>query len=118
MSKKSKTKSKERRLKDKAQRKATQRALYESYMKQGKNTKSKRAVKNSKATKSKRVSNISHPDGKCGNPGCMKCFGIYFKAFLTGGLPRNMPHWMWLRWNSLSKEDRKIASKGKFLAIA
>ena len=118
MSKKSKTKAKEKRLKDKAQRKATQRALYESYMKQGKNTKSKRARKNSKATKSKRVTTESHPDGQCGNPGCTKCFGVYFKAFLVRRQPHNMPQWMWLLWEKLSKEEKKSAVKGKFVVVS
>ena len=109
MSKKSKTKAKEKRKNQKAARKAAQRALYESYMKQGKNTKSKRARKNEKTAK--KVSAISHPDGKCGNPGCIRCFGIHYRPFLQKGVPYRMPHWMWMRWSELSKEEQKAAAR-------
>jgi hypothetical protein len=105
LSKKSKTKSKERRRKDKAARKAAQRAKYEGFMKAGKNTKSKRAVQS--ARKRRGITCISHPDGKCGNPGCTKCFGVHFRPFLSKGKPKGMPHWMWMRWDKLTKEERK-----------
>ena len=73
MSKKSKNKAKLKRRSEKAARKAGQRARYESYIKAGTNIKSKRAQRQGKK-KTARASN--HPDGECGNPGCIKCHGI------------------------------------------
>ena len=104
MSKASKTKSKEKRKKDKAARKAAQTAIYVGYMKQGTNGKSKRSRKKSLGAG---ISAMSHPDGKCGNMGCIKCFGIYFRPFLSKGEPLNMPNWMWLKWDKLDKTEKK-----------
>lgn len=109
MSKKSKTKSKERRKREKATRKAAQRARYEAYMRAGQNSKSKRSRISSKK-KPRGPSTISHPDGRCGNVGCTKCFGVHFKPFLVKGQPKGMPQWMWLRWQKLSPEERKRAA--------
>jgi hypothetical protein len=70
MSKKSKSASKERRLKEKRSRKLTMAARYEAYAKAGGNSKRQ-------SLKAKRrngdVSTVSHPVGKCGNVGCAKC---------------------------------------------
>lgn len=105
MSKKAKAASKKRRQDQKRTRKAARRALYESYRDRGVNSKSRRARNNVRAQSSLRRG--SHPEGRCGNPGCMECFGIRFKPFLVKSGPRDMPHWMWLRWSKLSKEERK-----------
>jgi len=107
MSKKSKKKAQLKRRNEKAARKAAQRARYESYMRSGSNTKSKRSQRNGKK-KSGRARN--HPFGDCGNPGCRKCYGIHFRPFLNKGKPQGMPQWMWLRWSSMTKEEQKKAA--------
>lgn len=104
MSRKSRTKAKEKRRADKAYRKEQQRSLYEGFMKTGKNTKSKRSIKSGKKNS---VNGISHPEGRCGNPGCIKCFSINYTSFLFRGQPKSMPQWMWARWDGLTKEERK-----------
>lgn len=109
MSKKSKTKSKERNKREKATRKAAQRARYEGYMSAGRNTKSKRNRIGSKK-KARSVNAVNHSDGRCGNAGCTKCFGFHFKSFLHKGQPQGMPHRMWLRWKELTPEARKKAA--------
>lgn len=105
MSKKSKKASKLKRAAEKRARKAAKRALYESYRDKGQNTKSKRARAKAKQGKSLRPRN--HPHGPCGNVGCIKCFGIRYKPFLVKGEPKGMPHWMWLRWKELSREEQR-----------
>ena len=97
MSKKSKKKTKEKNQKAKRARKDAQRALYESFKNQGINTKSKRARKTSKS-KRKMVDGINHPNGACGNQGCIKCHGVHMKPFLRKGKPHRMPHWMYKLW--------------------
>lgn len=109
MSKKSRTKAKDKRNKEKAARKAAMRARYERWRDEGKNNKSFRARKAAAARKGMR--SRTHPHGMCGNPGCEKCYGIHFKGFLVKGEPRNMPQRMWLKWQKLTKEERKAASK-------
>jgi len=110
MGKTSRTKSKEKRKEQKRARKNAQKALYESYMKQGKNTKSKRSTLNNKR-KAKAISVVSHPDGACGNPGCAKCFGVFFGPFLCKGKAYRMPQWMFMKWDSLTKEERKSINR-------
>jgi hypothetical protein len=107
MSKKSKKKAKLKRRSDKAARKAAQRARYEGYMKAGTNKKSKRSQRKGK---SKTGRSGSHPFGECGNPGCIKCYGIHFRGFLKNGKPHGMPQWMWMRWTVLTKEEQKRAA--------
>lgn len=77
MSKKCKSRSKERRLKEKRARKQANRAKYEAWRNQGVNSKSKRAQLNLK--RKKKVRN-SHPEGACGNIACMRCSSIYQKG--------------------------------------
>ena len=71
MSKGAKSRSKERRRREKAARKAAMKARYESYRDKGINTKSKRYRNN---LKDRTVSGFDHPEGHCGNIGCKKCF--------------------------------------------
>jgi hypothetical protein len=71
MSKKSKKQQKEKRLQKKRARKLANRALYDSRRDAGQNTKSKRARASKK--KHKLAKTVDHPEGKCGNIGCMKC---------------------------------------------
>lgn len=117
MSKVSKTKAKKKRHDQKRARKAAQQALYESYKAQGINTKSKRSRKSFKS-KAKGVSTISHPYGKCGNNGCIKCSGVYMKPFLKSKKPYQMPGWMYRLWNvwgdtikgdMLLREEKRLA---------
>lgn len=99
MSKKCKSAAKERRKAMKRARKQAMKAKYQAFKEAGKNTKSKRFAQRSKVKKTARSK--SHPLGRCGNPGCIKCFGIHFKPFLLKGKPHRMPHWMYLRWIKL-----------------
>lgn len=105
MSKKTKAKSKLKRRSEKAARKAAQRAKYESFMKAGKNTKSKRFQL--KTSRSYKIRPRTHPNGKCGNVGCMKCHGIPFHRFLRNKIPYKMPQWMWLKFKEVDKEECK-----------
>ena len=73
MSKKSKAKSKLKRLNQKRARKAGLQAQYESYKKEGRNRKSKRFRKNSKGNT---VRGEKHTTLYCGNLGCLRCFDI------------------------------------------
>lgn len=96
MSKSSKAAAREKRKQSKFARKRAKKALYASYAEKGANKKSKRFLK--KGLK-KLAKGIKHAfTGKCGNPGCKKCYGIYFGAFLKKGKPHRMPHWMYLAW--------------------
>jgi hypothetical protein len=104
MSKKSKKKAKLKRRSEKAARKAAQRARYEGYMKAGNNTKSKRSQRQG-AKRTTRTRN--HPNGPCGNPGCIKCHGIHFRPFLRCGTPLGMPNWMWRHWDALTRDEQK-----------
>lgn len=98
MSKASKKRSAEKRRQQKQQKKQAKKALYESFRKQGINSKSKRYQKRSAR---RLISGVSHPDGaKCGNPGCKKCYDVFFDPFLRQGKPYRMPHWMYLRWSA------------------
>jgi hypothetical protein len=75
MGKKARAKSKERRLKEKRARKAANRARYEKWRDMGQNSKSKRARAGSKKRQLANV--VSHPNGACGNVGCMRCSAVY-----------------------------------------
>jgi len=99
MSKKCKSASKEKRKAMKRARKAAMQAKYQAFREAGKNSKSKRCLLRGKKRKTARQ--VDHPYGKCGNPGCIKCFGIHFKPFLLKGKPHRMPHWMYLQWKKL-----------------
>ncbi len=97
MSKASKSRSKDRRKKAKAGRKAAQRAKYEAFKNSGQNSKSKRFVLKGKRTR--KTSATSHPNGPCGNPGCIQCFGLpSYSAFRVNGklIPGAHPHKAWL----------------------
>jgi len=101
MSKNAKAQSKKRRLDEKRARKAAQRARYERYRLDGRNTKSKRAKSQNK--RGKRAKTVDHPEGKCGNVACIKCNGLSFRGFLNSkGAPDHMPQWMYQQF----KEQR------------
>jgi ribosome assembly protein YihI (activator of Der GTPase) len=73
MSKKSKTRARDKRKKDKATKKAAMRSLYESYMAQGKNKKKKKDKNGLGIT-------ARHVVANCGNIGCKKCHPAIFAA--------------------------------------
>lgn len=73
MSKKSKSISKQKNLREKQAKKAAMRAQYESYKRSGENTKSTRSRrKNKRVKRTKGLHLITH----CGNPACKKCFKV------------------------------------------
>jgi len=93
-----KTKHKEKRKKEKQSKKLAKKALYESYKNQGANTKSKRFQKTQKGKSL--TTFIKHPFRPCGNFGCIMCYGIDYKPFLTKkGIPRGMPQWLYMKWS-------------------
>lgn len=95
MSAKSKKKKAAARKSEKAKRKAAQRALYAAYRDAGQNKKSKRFQKKNGPS----VTIKKHPVTPCGNPSCIKDYGVNFKPFLDKkGNPRGMPQWMWQIW--------------------
>lgn len=99
MSTRAKNRAKEKRKKEKRARKEATRTLYESYKRQGINTKSKRSKSKNKKSKSATTTRKkNHAGGRCGNPGCIKCYGINFNPFLVNGKPQGMPHWMYQKW--------------------
>ncbi len=71
MSKKAKNASKERRLREKRARKQANKAAYARMRDMGENSKSKRFVKRGK--NERLAKRIDHPEGNCGNFGCVKC---------------------------------------------
>ena len=73
MSKKAKTKAQDRRRKEKRARKEAMQKLYASWARDGRNRKSARNVRKSK-TFCRSARNFDHPNGPCGNLGCLKCF--------------------------------------------
>jgi len=97
MSKKAKKAAKNKRLAAKRAAKAAQKARYQKYAELGQNTKSKRS-----RTRVKKTANMtSHPDGRCGNPACEKCFGVRFGGWLDKTKRKLLPghpHRLWLRW--------------------
>lgn len=92
----------EQRKKQKANRKASQRALYAGYRDSGNNKKSKR-FKLSRG-RIRRVRAIKHPFSPCGNVGCISCSGISFTPWLfvakTKYVPEKMPQWMYQVWSA------------------
>lgn len=104
MSKKTKTMSQLKRKREKAARKASQAARYESYMRLGMNTKSKRNTFKNRG-KAKAIW-VGHSAGQCENVGCNRCFGIRFNNFLVNGNPKSMPNWMWHKWMALNDNDQ------------
>ncbi len=68
-------KKRERKLRrsKKIARKLAQKALYEQWKKEGRNTKSKRVKLRAKRTKKTKVRLVSHRGGACGNIGCKAC---------------------------------------------
>lgn len=71
MSKKSKSQAKDKRAAMKRSRKALQKAQYETWARDGQNKKSKRVRLASGRVKSIKLHN--HPNGACGNLGCISC---------------------------------------------
>ena len=71
MSKKSKSEARKRRRSQKSARKAAQQALYESRVRAGQNSKSKRSKLRSK--NERKVRNARHLAGPCSNVGCSTC---------------------------------------------
>lgn len=62
-----------RRRAKKVARKAAQRALYEQWKKEGRNTKSKRVKLRAQRLRKKTVRLGRHREGPCGNIGCKRC---------------------------------------------
>jgi hypothetical protein len=75
MSKKIKAANKEKNLQAKRARKSANRAKYAALMASGRNGKSYRAVKAGK--KSRKKVGVDHPNGRCGNLACKKCFPVF-----------------------------------------
>ena len=96
MSKKSKSKAKDKRKAEKRARKQAMKAKYQAFRDASKNTKSRRFLVSNKKGRSARIQD--HPLGKCGNPGCIKCYGVSYRNFLVKGKPYRMPNWMYQRW--------------------
>ena len=98
--------------KRKAKRKAekdARKALYASYRDSGRNSKRDRRKK--KKVKKSAHNMISHPDGKCGNVGCRKCFPVNYNRFMRNGRPHGMPQWMYIEWSNThaTVKNRKVA---------
>ena len=72
MSKKIKAANKEKNLQAKRARKAANKAKYAALMTAGRNSKTYRSIQQGK--KKRKISSIDHPNGNCGNIGCVKCF--------------------------------------------
>lgn len=66
-------KRKNRRLSQKRARKAAAKAKYETWRKEGRNTKSKRVKLRAKRLRKKTLTTLRHKDGACGNFGCKRC---------------------------------------------
>lgn len=74
MSKSSKARSKQENLKKKRAIKQSNEARYAELRRQGENGKSIRFKRNNKI--SRLVKRVDHPDGRCGNIACKKCFPL------------------------------------------
>ena len=72
MSKKIKAANKVANLQAKRARKGANKAKYAALMAAGRNSKSYRSLQQGK--KSRRAVSVDHPNGHCGNIGCIKCF--------------------------------------------
>ena len=66
-------KRRKRRLSQKRARKAAQKALYEQWTREGRNSKSKRVKLRAKQLRKKKLRTKSHRGGPCGNVGCKLC---------------------------------------------
>lgn len=77
MSKKSRTESRKRRLREKRQRKESNRLKYAAWRAQGENTKSKRYAKRTKNSSRLGTKKGLHPQLPCGNLACNKCHKDY-----------------------------------------
>lgn len=75
MSKLSKNRAAEKRLRAKRTQKAAMAALYESYAKSGNNRKSKRSARKIRA--SSKMRNRMHQQIPCGNIACKRCYENY-----------------------------------------
>jgi hypothetical protein len=62
-----------RRLSEKRARKAAQKALYEQWKKEGRNSKSKRVKLRAQRLRKRTVRLVRHRHGPCGNIGCKQC---------------------------------------------
>lgn len=88
MSKKTKAAGKKKRLEERRKAKAARYAKHKE-----------RVNKSRVRRKAKAPSVISHPNGRCGNPACEKCFGITFsRLFFRNGKPHGMPQKMYMKW--------------------
>ena len=99
MGRKAKTKRALKRKMEKRAKKAAEKARYESYKAAGSNQKSKRQRITAKK-KAKKVSTISHPNGRCGNAGCTKCHPINFASYFFSNESTKLclPHWAYVQW--------------------
>lgn len=66
-------KRRKRRLGQKRARKAAAKAKYEVWMREGRNTKSKRVKLKAARLRKKTIRLVRHKDGPCGNFGCKRC---------------------------------------------
>jgi hypothetical protein len=62
-----------RRRAKKVARKLAQKALYEQWKREGRNTKSKRVKLRAKQLRKKKLRTARHAGGPCGNIGCRRC---------------------------------------------
>jgi ribosomal protein S4 len=69
-------KRRKRRLSEKRARKAAAKLKYEQWMREGRNTKSKRAKLRAKLTRKKKLRTKRHASGPCGNIGCKRCTSL------------------------------------------
>jgi len=110
MSKKSKAKSAEKRKKAKRARKKANQEKYQRWAEEGVNTKSKRASKNKRKGPRPRL----HETSNCGNPGCMRCSGLFLKPFIDAeAKPVNMPQWVYNKYMKLSEGQRNLLKNPK-----
>lgn len=66
-------KRRKRRLSEKRARKAAAKAKYEQWIRDGRNTKSKRVKLRAKLLRKKKLRTKRHAEGPCGNIGCRQC---------------------------------------------
>jgi hypothetical protein len=89
----SRAKTKARRKRERRARKQSQQEQYQKWRDLGINQKSKRFSRKKHIGPKAR----KHPR-MCGNPACIKCYGLNFKPFLVKDKPKEMPQWMFQRW--------------------
>lgn len=94
MSKSSRARRKNKRAVQKKRQKEAKRLLYAGFSEQGRRKGSVRARRAKKKGPKK-----PHSARLCGNPACVKCFGVSYKQFLgKGGVPVGMPQRMYIKW--------------------